>query len=208
MNIDKLNSSSPLIEPCDQNQKINSSLEAVFWEMEEAQVKIVKKDSGEADCYCDLDSLTSDKRKLVLSFLGEVKEQKIQIDSGNDNLFHGSLVKTPLKVVDGDDRGRTFSIGATYELKGYEGDLTFDIGSTGFGQMIEVDGKRKDPSGRHYLNFREYNHAIIEYDKKVKVDQDKNNFYFISEIGFFNQTDKGQVTRAIQNSYHNYAKKI
>lgn len=181
------------------------SLEKVFWE-ESAATTAKKKE--EVKCFCDIESLSREDRNLVLNFLGEIKSQSLTIDSGNDNFLHGALTGTRYKVYDGDDRGRTFGFGLNYQISGTNGEMKLGLESTGFGEMMRVGRARKDNNNHYYLNFREYNQLNLELNKNFSsFDPEKNRqrTYLATEFSFYNETDKGNLSRAIQEKYHSFA---
>lgn len=182
------------------------SLEKNFWEDNQ---KNKTDQPEEAKCFCDVDSLSPEDKNLVLSFLGEIKSQSITFDTGNDNFLHSALRATPYKKYDGDDRGRTFGLELNYHVSATEGEMKLGLESTGFGQMIKVGNARKDADKRYYLNFREYNQLNLELNKNFSTfdsDKDHQRNYLTTEFSFYNETDKGGLSRSIQESYHTLAK--
>lgn len=180
------------------------SLEKTFWENSPK-----KEQKQEIKCFCDIESLSANDRNLVLNFLGEIKSQSLRIDTGNDNFLHGGLNGSTLKKFDGDDRGRTFGFELDYAITGTEGEFKIGLESTGFGEMVKVGNKRKDENKRHYLNFREYNQLDLEFNKNFSAfdpDKDRERTYLATEFSFYNESDKGNLSRTMQEQYHSFAK--
>lgn len=74
--------------------------------------------------------------------------------------------------------------------------------------MMKVGKARRDENKHYYLNFREYNELNFEFNKNFSSfdpDKDHQRTYLATEFSFYNETDKGNLSRAIQDKYHSFA---
>lgn len=196
--------------------------------IKEAAKKEVPKE--EAFCVCQLKN-TGPRKKIKDTniFVGEVDSTQWKVVTGNDNFLHGVLQLNPaLKKYDGDDRGRTFSIGANYKIVGSDGEFSVNALSTGFGkfdpqtvvynipslgggssqQSVQFN---RDPDGLYYLNFREVNSVDTRLDfnfDKKNSDTLQTKSYFISDLKFEQATDNGYMAHDIQKFWHKTAKEL
>ncbi len=174
----------------------------------EKEKKVVEKPQGqEIFCLCELKDGQIKDPSLLESLIGEY-DSELTINTGNDNFLHGGLQKMGDKArsLDGDDRGRTFNGGLNYSLIGTEGELSLKLDSTGFGKFSKVDGYRKTPDGKYYLNFREVNTLDLRLDKNLKKSETEKS-YWIGEFKFTNETDDGNLSRGVQEWWHTFNKK-
>jgi len=106
-----------------------------------------------------------------------------------------------LQKFDGDDRGRTFNVGASYELHGSEGNLSMKFDSTGFGKFNPQNGYRKDSEGRHYLNFHDVTSLGLRFDKYLSK-KEKEKIYGIGEFTLFHESEDASTSRSLQEWWH------
>lgn len=158
----------------------------------------VEKQTQEAFCFCEL---TEEEAKR-LPFIGEFKGVEYDLVSGNDNLLHG-LVRQwdPWLPYDGDDRGRTFSIGNDFTIFGDEGELKIGLHSTGFGRLTKVDGKNWSSDGKRYLEFLERDTLSLRADKYFYQKED-SKFRLIGELKLDHFNDEGNGARYFQEKWH------
>jgi hypothetical protein len=158
--------------------------------------KIKSKPKSEAECDCK-------KSKLV----GNIKEQEISWNHGNDNFLHGLLTKSVSYINrhNGDDLDRTFSMGFDYTMKGDKGVFKLSTDSSGFSKYTKKDGSYYDQNNYHYLIFHELNTIDAKYDQYTATS-DHLKKYKIFELKFENETDNGHLSRSIQNMWHHSLK--
>lgn len=175
---------------------------------ESAESPKVEKPKEEVYCLCELESLQSpmDHKKKRYPLLGEIESSEIRLENGNDNFMHGLLQLNPeLKKYDGDDRGRTFSMGASYKLSGTDGEFSLSANSIGFGKFNPQNGYRKDPDSKYYLNFREVNmleSQLSSYYDKRDDETSSSKSYFLGNLRFEHSTDNGYLAKDIQSGWH------
>lgn len=185
----KLNELNTL-KPCPQNPS-------------QTNVTVPSKKIGEqanVECNCKLDQ---ENGSLFFSLVGNNVTHEMGFIDGNDNFLNGLLAYGPekYKKYNGDDLGRTFQIGSSYQIKGDSGELKLTLDSTGFGKYVKQKGSWYDKDYHHYLVFRELDTVDLTFKKdESRSDNAKN--YSIYEIKYEGQTDSGNVAREIQDKWH------
>lgn len=152
----------------------------------------------EAICFCEL----TEEEKKRLPFIGKIEAVEYDLITGNDNLLHGGLrLWDKWLPYDGDDRGRTFSIGGNYSLIGSEGELKIGLHSTGFGNLATQDGFKYDPEKKRYLNFLERDTFSLRADKYFnQTENSKNRLIGELHLDYFN--DEGLGAQSFQKAWH------
>jgi hypothetical protein len=163
--------------------------------------QVETKTKNKLDCQCT-------KKSFIGKLLGNIEEEEYILDSGNDNLFHGAISKAPpsIKKYNGDDLDRTFGIGTSYSILGSDGKFKISLDSTGFSKYTKVNNSYYDENDYHYLIFHELNTLDLKYDNFSNDGDSKSKKYKIYELKFENETDNGNISRAIQDKWHHSIK--
>ena len=140
--------------------------------------------------------------------LGPLVKRDFEFETGNDNFFHGLYRLFSKKIIlkDGDDVGRTFSLGGHYNLWGEKAGFRLEANSTGWGRPIKHpdydDVYLLDDQGRFYQQFLERDMLTASLRLKTSIPW----FYWIAGGEFEYDTDNGPIVQKIQNRWHQATK--
>lgn len=165
----------------------------------EKQVQITPpKEMNEAFCFCEL----TDEEIKKFPFIGEFKAIDYDLVSGNDNLLHGIMRRSDAWLpYDGDDKGRTFSIGNDFTILGSEGELKLGLHTTGFGKLTTVNGQKWSPDSKRYLEFIERDTLSIRADKYLH-QKENSKYRLFGEFKLDHFNDEANGARYFQEKWH------
>lgn len=194
----------------DESKKIMSSGPDKNCESQEKsqdkQVVPVAPEAKEVFCLCELENLVTEDKSLLASLLSEPVSSELTLSTGNDNFLHGALQRGRFMRHDGDDRGRTFSAAADYQLLGKNGEFSLGLETTGFGKFSPLAEEYKTKEGKYYLNFHEVNTLDLRLDGNITSGATGKS-YWISKFKLTNETDEGNLSRGVQEWWHDFTKK-
>ncbi len=146
--------------------------------------------------------------------LGKLLDMQLDLMSNNDNPLHGlsqGMGWTEYnKGIDGDDRGNTFGIAGGLKLNFEEAEISLRRTSQGYGRLAPqprtytVGGKeyttyvRKDPSGKHYLEFL----SVDGLELEVKRELGFNDLYVRVAGKREVLSDQGGLSQKLQDRWH------